>query len=220
MAIDLKQHTRDTRIILAFGERYDSMLSEFQKKVQTSNVNIPNRSMSGAGCSIILDKIISAACIDRGDSNRVMDVGVCICGSRPPLKDAIYTLRLLWSAGIRTGFVEAPGHKEAHELARDLGANHLILFGEAGTLRVRSTLPDKFQERNVTMTELVEHIQKLLKPEISAVEYVTQNTSSTGATLSTSINRNTLNNSPTVEVKFLTRVTGNIRRRQENIVSQ
>lgn len=94
-----------------------------------------------------------------------MDVVICVTGSRPPLKEITHILRSLWTAGIRTGVVEAAGSNEAQDMAKDLGAIHVILFGGDGSLRVRSWNGNGFREKQVNRQELTEYIQKMLRPD-------------------------------------------------------
>ncbi|XP_023293055.2 eIF-2-alpha kinase GCN2 [Lucilia cuprina] len=162
MIADLKPNRTSRPSVLAVGERYDSMLMEFQKQAQGFNPNLPNRGISGAGLSFSLDKLVAAIFSEDSQKCRTIDVGVCVSGSRPPLKDVTYIMRLLWSAGIRCSFLESitGSSDEPQDLAK-LGANHVILVAENGALRIRSWERERFQERHVTRTELVDFIQKM-----------------------------------------------------------
>lgn len=162
MIADLKPNRTSRPSVIAVGERYDSMLMEFQKQAQGFNPNLPNRGISGAGLSFSLDKLVAAMFPEDSQKCRTIDVGVCVSGSRPPLKDITYIMRLLWSAGIRSGFLEtiSSSGDEAQDLAK-LGAMHVILVAENGALRIRSWERERFQERHVTRTELVDFIQKM-----------------------------------------------------------
>lgn len=225
MLADIKPNRATRPSILAVGERYDTMLAEFQKQAQGYNVTIPNREISGAGLSFSLEKLVAAIGSEYDEECRAIDVGICVSGLRPPLKDVTYILRLLWSAGIRSGIVEANDPDEAQDLAKELGAVHAILLCEGGTLRVRSWDRERFQERQVTRTELVEYIQKLLRNDVTiAPEYTTQITTSNSSNSLSNVSirsNNFLSNLPSVEVTFMTheKMTANLRRRYENQVS-
>ncbi|XP_043655255.1 eIF-2-alpha kinase GCN2 [Drosophila teissieri] len=247
MTADLKPNRSGHPSVLAIGERYDSMLHEFQKQAQKFNPAMPARGvLSGAGLTFSLDKLVAAVGVEYAKDCRAIDVGICVCGTRPPLKDVTYIMRLLWSVGIRCGIVEAASElgDEAQDLAR-LGALHVILVAENGSLRVRSFERERFQERHLTRTELVEFIQKMLRTDGlngTAVDNFSQlSTTGSGDSrssgggkerergengLSTSASNATIKNSysqlPNLQVTFLThdKPTANYKRRLENQVAQ
>ncbi|ALC47839.1 Gcn2 [Drosophila busckii] len=242
MTADLKPNRSGHPSVLAVGERYDAMLHEFQKQAQSFNAALPTRGvLSGAGLSLSLDKLMAAVGIEFDKDYRAIDVGICVCGTRPPLKDVTYIMRLLWSLGIRCGMVETAsgGGDEAQDLAR-LGAQHVILVAENGALRVRSFERDRFQERHLTRAELVEFIKMLRSETVNAaavnvgVDYTSQmsNMSNAGGSggrgengLSYSASNSSIKNSyqlPQLHVTFLThdKPTANLRRRLENQVAQ
>lgn len=246
MTADLKPNRSGHPSVLAMGERYDAMLHEFQKQAQSFNAALPTRSvLSGAGLSFSLDKLVAAVGMEYAKDCRPIDIGICVCGTRPPLKDVTYIMRLLWSVGIRCGIVEtaSSGGDEAQDLAR-LGALHVILVAENGVLRVRSFDRDRFQERHLTRAELVEFIQKMQRSEAVSsgavgvcADYTSQmsNMSSGGGgsgggrgenVLSYSASNVSIKNNysqlPNVQVTFLThdKPTANYKRRLENQVAQ
>ncbi|KAL9892877.1 eukaryotic translation initiation factor 2 alpha kinase Gcn2 isoform 1-T1 [Glossina fuscipes fuscipes] len=165
---DLKPNRSSRPAVLAVGERYDGMLNEFQKQAQAFNTNVAaNRNISGAGLSFSLDKLVLAIGAEDSRKCRTIDVAVCVSGSRPPLKDVTYIMHLLWTVGIPCSFVESitGGSDEAQDFAK-LGVNHIILVAENGALRIRSWDRERFQERQVTRTELVDFIQKIRRNEM------------------------------------------------------
>ncbi|KAI8044028.1 hypothetical protein M5D96_000177 [Drosophila gunungcola] len=244
MTADLKPNRSGHPSILAVGERYDAMLHEFQRQAQSFNPALSTRGeLSGAGLSFSLDKLVASVGVEYAKDCRAIDVGICVCGTRPPLKDVTYIMRLLWSVGIRCGIVEASSElgDEAQDLAR-LGALHVILVAENGALKVRSFERERFQERHLTRAELVEFIQKLIRTEaingaavdnpnqLSNLSATDSNRSSGGRErengLSSSASNVSIKNSysqlPNLQVTFLThdKPTANYKRRLENQVAQ
>lgn len=221
---DLKPNRTAGQSVFAVGERYDTMLLEYQKQAQTCNVSIPHRPISGAGISFSLDKLVSAVGKSFEEECRSIDVVVCVSGSRPPLKDVAHILRTLWCAGIRSGVVEGSGPDEAQDHAKDLGASHFILFGESGLLRVRSWVHGRFYERSVGRSELVEYIHRMLRSDThqstdsSAIPLAS---TSSGNNLNHAVN-SYMNNMPNVDVYFVgpEKLSSNMRRRIENQVIQ
>lgn len=195
-------------------------MSSYRKRAQDSGVSIPNREISGVGFSVALDKIISALGKVDIENYRSMDVVICVTGSRPPLKEVTHILRSLWTAGIRTGVVEANGSNEAQDMAKDLGAVHVILFGEDGSLRVRSWNDNGFREKQLNRQELTEYIQKMLRSDqsVNGANEINQPI----ANVSMKSNLFTGPTIPEVEVTFSMqdKTTANMRRRYENQLKQ
>ncbi|XP_054730561.1 eIF-2-alpha kinase GCN2 [Anastrepha obliqua] len=238
--VDLKRNRSTHSALLAKGERYDTMLNEFQRQAQGFNQNAPGRVISGAGLSFSLDKLVAAMDVEYVKDCRAIDVGVCVYGTHPPFKYVTDIMRLLWTANIRCCVVESVNGSgdEAQDLAK-LGALHVILVAENGGLRVRSWERDRAQERHVTRSELVDFIHKL-RPELnnaSAIDSATQATASSpgsntgyggGGGLSTSASGSSIKSSynlsqwPNVQVVFVMheKLTSNLRRRYENQVTQ
>lgn len=239
---DLKPNRSTHFSVLAMGERYDTLLNEFQRQAQGFNPNIPGRVVSGAGISFWLDKLVAALDVDCIKDWRAIDVAVCVNGTRPPKKYVTDIMRLLWSENIRSYVVEsATGDAdEAYDLAK-LGALHIIHVEENGALRIRSWDRDRFQERHVTNAELVQFIRKLHTElgNANAIDYVSPlSNASPGVSggggnlgrgdfsLSTSASSSSIKSSynpaqwSNVMVEFLTRekLTTNMRRRYENQV--
>lgn len=244
MTADLKPNRSGQPSVLAMGERYDTMLHDFQKQAQSFNAALPTRGvLSGAGLSFSLDKLVAAVGKEYAKDCRAIDIGICVCGTRPPLKDVTFIMRLLWSVGIRCGIVETVGSggDEAQDLSR-LGALHVILVAENGALRVRSFYGHRFQERHLTRAELVEFIQKMQRSDAinggavgGGPDYASQlsSMSSSGGGSGrgdSAINlsafnvtsKNSYSQLPSVQVTFLThdKPTANYRRRLENQVAQ
>lgn len=194
-----------------------------RKRAQDSGVSIPNREISGVGFSVALDKVISALGKLDIENYRSMDVVICVTGSRPPLKEVTHILRSLWTAGIRTGVVEANGSNEAQDMAKDLGAVHVILFGEDGSLRVRSWNDNGFREKQLNRQELTEYIQKMLRSDQSGnsggANDVNPSIPNVSLTRSNLFTGRTI---PEVEVTFSMqdKPTANMRRRYENQLKQ
>jgi eukaryotic translation initiation factor 2-alpha kinase 4 len=190
---------------------------------------IVSREISGAGFSFALDKLVYAF---GGGSNEYqsIEVVVCVCGSRPPLKDVTQILRALWAIGIRTSVIEAINEEETLDLAKDSGASHIILLGEGGVLRVRTWALDRFQEKYVTRPELISYIQTKLRPSESNV--LESYHHHTVAALQTSASQNAMANlknipavasgTPALQLIFMTaeKLTFNKRKRCENQINQ
>jgi eukaryotic translation initiation factor 2-alpha kinase 4 len=219
-------------MVLLFWLTYVNFLSLFLRKTaQNSGLamnQIVSREMSGAGFSFALDKLVYAL---GGGSNgyQPIEVVICVCGSRPPLKDVTQILRALWAIGIRTSIIEAINEEETLDLAKDSGASHIILLGEGGVLRVRTWTLDRFQEKYVTRPELISYIQTKLRPPDTSVPESYHNYV---MALQTSTSQNAIANlknlpavgsgTPALQLIFMTaeKLTANKRKRCENQINQ
>lgn len=93
------------------------------------------------------------------------DVVVCISGARPNFRDVTHILRTLWSYNIQCAIVQANNMEDGQDMAKDLGATYYIISTDDGSLRVRSWLNDRFEERLLNRVEIIAYIQKALRPE-------------------------------------------------------
>uniref|UniRef100_W8B1Y4 non-specific serine/threonine protein kinase n=1 Tax=Ceratitis capitata TaxID=7213 RepID=W8B1Y4_CERCA len=243
---DIKPNRLARPSVLATGERYDTLLNDFQEQAQRLNKNVPVRGVRAAGLSIWLDKLVAA--IDPNDIKecRAVDVGICVHGTHAPHKQIADIMRLLWSSNIRCCVAESAFDtgEEAQDLVK-LGALHIILVAENGGMRILSWERDRFNERHVTRTELKEFVNKL-RSELGGAnvnEYANQlaiaspGGSSSGnsggnsgrgdgglcsSASSSSIKNGYSSRLPNVEVIFMLheKLTHNMKRRYENQVSQ
>lgn len=183
-----------------------------------------------AGFSFAIDKLVLclSQLTDLNHHRAVVDLVVYVTGARPPLKEVTQILKSLWSAGIKCCFVEAPTAKEDEDSwAKDLGANHIVLLGEDGCLRVKSWTHDRYAEKNVTRMEILEYLKRNLNADISAInENLHQNLS---LTRNNSISNITNKNAeaitpglPPLDVVFVTAEKFNLnkRKRFENQIVQ
>lgn len=217
--------------VLACGGRYDNEIEDQRKCATLAGFSLVSREMHCAGFSLSVDKLVlcltQAAAAESSNVHRaVVDLVIYVVGTRPPLKEITHILRSLWTAGIKCCFTEVPVLREDDDLyARDLGANHIIVLGEDGYLKVKSWLNGRYSERNVTKMEIVEYLKKNLNADVAApvVEQntmLTRNNSITG--FSSKIYEAPVAGLPKLDINFLTqeRLTLNKRKRLENQIEQ
>lgn len=136
-----------------------------RKQAQNRGVTIPNRNISGAGLSFALDKILGVLSASHTDCMHRIDVVVCVSGARPNFRDVTSILRTLWSSNIQCAIVQANNIEDGQDMAKDLGATYYVISTDDGTLRVRSWINDRFEERLLNRVEIIAYIQKALRPE-------------------------------------------------------
>ncbi len=141
--------------MIAYGGRFDYQLEDCQKACHKL------RELYCAGFTISMDKLI--ACLNPSNEHHsVVDLVVFITGSRPPVKDISQTLKSLWSANIKCCFIES---QDDDDLAKSYGANHILILGEGGCIRVKSWHSYRYQEASVSRNEAIEYIKKNLSPD-------------------------------------------------------
>lgn len=125
-------------------------------------VPIPNKSISGAGLTFSLDKILNA-CLDT--DSETIDVVVCVCGQPAFHPDISHILRSLWSMGIRCAVFHTNTTEDGQEIAKDLCATYCVLYTEDGILRICSWINGKFEERLLNRDEIIAYIKRGVQPE-------------------------------------------------------
>lgn len=200
-----------------------------RKQAQHRGVAIPNRSISGAGFSFALDKILSALNIISADNGPTTDVVVCVVGAKPVLKEVTSILRALWSASIQCAVVECNTAEDGQDMAKDMGAVYYVIYCDDGTLHLRSWINDRFEERLFNREELITYIKRALRPDADP----SQNNSATSSysnndSASSSFgrsNRSTVVSGPIQQNVIVTfncfeKLTSSSRRRYENLMQQ
>lgn len=141
-----------------------------RKTATKAGVSILNREIYCAGFSLAIDKLVLglSQLNDLNQNRSVVDLVVYVTG-RPPLKDVTQILKSLWAAGIKCCFVEAPNQKDDEDmLAKDLGANHIIILDD-GVLRVKTWQNDRYDERKVTRSEVIEYLMKNVHADVNTL---------------------------------------------------
>nr|CAD7463560.1 unnamed protein product [Timema tahoe] len=161
--------------VVAAGGRYDAMLASFRQNLELTGVSGKGLSQAAAGVSISLDRLVSALQeLEEGEEEGddtpfgALDVVVCSLGRSPMVREKCTLIRELWAAGIRATILDAiQSLEEVQDYCREQLVPHMVLFKdtETTTVRVRSWKRerDRFQEKKVNISELVEFIQRLVK---------------------------------------------------------
>jgi hypothetical protein len=143
-----------------------------RKTAQRAGMSIVNREMYSAGFSLVIDKLVNCLnqMADLNDHRSVVDLMVFVSGARPPLKEVAQILKSLWAAGIKSCFIESLNSKDDEDSrAKELGANHILVFSEDGCLRVKTWHGDRYFEKNVTRMEIIEYMKRNLNADVTAI---------------------------------------------------
>lgn len=191
------------------------------------------KSTSGAGLSLALDKILTVLTACHVQDPPTVDVIVCVTGCRPNMREVTQILRGFWMCGIQCAFVESSSPEEGQDMAKELGAIYYVVYGDDGSLRLRSWINDRFEERMLNRDELIVHVKRMLGPESNAEPCSQMLTNSTSFGDSSSVSASRMNNSnkstilaeqslPNLDISFITieKMTTSARRRYENVLTQ
>lgn len=206
---------------LATGARYDHEIERYKKWSQKHSTNVVNRESYCAGLTLHVDRLVGSLSMfnDTNSYRSVVDLVVYVTGSRPPLKDVCHILKTLWNAGIKCYYIESQADDD---IARDLGANHIIVLGENGCLRIKSWQNDRYDERSVSRSEAIEYFKKNLATDLNSMNVepygVVRNNS-----LSNFVNEtNSSSGLPSYQIVFITneKLNANKKKRVENQIEQ
>ena len=162
-----RRRRRGVQEVLAAGGRYDKMLASFRQGVEPTTPNKQDGKHYGAGISISLDKVISAFNYETSDQSPDgkfgIDVAVCCIDGVSKCEEEIAgVLRDLWALGLRVTSLELSTNKDVYEYCHENLIPHIIILksSEKESLRVFSWERDRFQERNINCSELMEYMQR------------------------------------------------------------
>lgn len=206
---------------LATGGRYDHEIEKYKKWSQKHSSNFVNRESYCAGLTFHIDRLVGSLNIlsDTNSYRAVVDLVVYVTGSRPPLKDVCHTLKSLWSAGIKCYYIESQADDD---IARDLGANHIIILGENGCLRIKSWQNDRYDERSVSRSEAIEYLKKNLVMEMDSKCVEPYNVARTNSLTNFTNENNSSGGLPSYQIVFITneKLNSNKKKRLENQIEQ
>jgi eukaryotic translation initiation factor 2-alpha kinase 4 len=214
---------------VAGGERYDNALEDHRKSAVQSGLTVVNREMYCAGFSLSFEKLmtlIMKQCESPAVYRAVVDLVVYVVGFRPPMKEITHLLRSLWTNGIQCCYLEVPSMKDDEDYyARELGANHILVLGEDGYLKVKSWQVDRYSERNVTRLEILEYLKKNLNADVAQITENYQNIAlqrNNSVTSMSNKNYEAPVGMPTLDIIFvmMEKLNSNKRKRLENQIEQ
>lgn len=106
-------------------------------------------------------------------------------------------------------------------MAKDLGATYYVVYTEDGTLRVRSWINDRFEERLLKRDEIIAYIQKLLRPEPEPTLSQQTTSLSDANKYNRSLGSVSEFNPPAIDIIFSTpeKMTSSSRKRHENFLT-
>jgi translation initiation factor 2-alpha kinase 4 len=203
----------------AQGGRYDSKIEDLKQKGGT----IVNREMYCAGFTLAIDKLVlTLNQLSKTITYRsTVDLVVYVTGTRPPLKEICNLMKSLWNANLKCCYIESPNNQVDEDVARDLGANHILVLGEDGCLRIKSWQIDRYDERSVSKAEALDYLKKNLSMDINTMT-IEQNFMTRNNSLTNIPNENVNAGLPFFEIDFVTveKITANKKKRLINQIEQ
>lgn len=214
---------RGKLVIYAYGGRYDHQLEDSQKLSQRAGTAFVNREMYCAGFSLAIDRLVQSLSqsSDTKSYRSVADLVIFVVGSRPPIAEVCQVLKSLWALGIKTSFIESQDEISQDEIARDLGANHILILGEDGCLRIKSWQNERYDERSVSRVEAIEYLKRNLILDLSGTS-LEQSLIIRNSSVANITNESSSSSLPSYEVIFILneKLNSNKKRRLENQIEQ
>lgn len=198
--------------LIAYGGRYDYQLEDYQKTCHKL------RELYCAGFTIAMDKLI--ACLNPSNEHHsVVDLVVFITGTRPPVKDICQIMNSIWTANIKSCFIES---QDDDEIAKNLGANHIFVLCEDGCIRIKSWQNDRYQERSVSRAEAIDYLKKNLSADFHIGSLQEPNNLMRNNSISNITNDITTIGLPSYEIVFIAneKLNSSKRKRLENQIEQ
>uniref|UniRef100_A0A1B6C0L6 non-specific serine/threonine protein kinase n=1 Tax=Clastoptera arizonana TaxID=38151 RepID=A0A1B6C0L6_9HEMI len=154
------KHGRVERTIIATGGRYDILVSTFRLALEGTREG----SQCAIGFNLSLDKLVAALQVEEHKLSS-LDVLICSIGQNRMTREKLTILRDLWAARIRCFLIDSfENLEEIQNLCLEVNIPHIIMLKdkEPPYVRVRSWKKDRFHERKVLLSELVDYLQRLL----------------------------------------------------------
>ncbi|CAH0391950.1 unnamed protein product [Bemisia tabaci] len=146
---------QSVRDILASGGRYDSLIASFRQLVRCST----DISLSAAGISLSLDRFVTAL-LPELKTLAITDVLICSVGQNSMAQEKLSVAKDLWSAGVRCCSISesVSSLEEVQAKCSEMNVRHIVMLKESepGSVRIRTRIKDRFQEKKVSISELVE----------------------------------------------------------------
>ncbi|KAG5678544.1 hypothetical protein PVAND_008211 [Polypedilum vanderplanki] len=210
------------QIVFAHGGRYDSIIEDYKKLMQ-KGASLISREIYCAGFTFAIEKLVTSL---NQLSNAItyrstVDLLFYVTGTRPPLKEICHLLKSFWNAGHKCCYIESPNNQVDEDVARDLGANHILVLGEDGCLRIKTWQIDRYDENTVSKAEALNYLKKNLSMDINTLS-IEQNFSTRNNSLTNIPIENINAGLPFFEINFITneKITSNKKKRLVNQIEQ
>jgi len=150
-----------TMDIIAAGGRYDQLIKTFAESVRLGETEVgdPENSQKATGISISVDKLV--ATIVKTDGFKPSSSNVILAGDKV---EASRLGRELWSQGIKTMVDDTSRSDELQELAKDNGAELVVMVSsEGGALVSQSDREGRWADKKFGNGEVLAHIINVFK---------------------------------------------------------
>lgn len=152
--------------VIAAGGRYDNMLKSFRQVLERTGLASNEVQQYGAGISISLDKlvgIVAETTEEFSEGKYGIDVAVCCVDGLPKReREMADVLRELWTLGLRITTLDLSTTEEVLEYCRENSITYVVMLkcGEKGNLRVQTWERDRYQERKINSSEILDYLQR------------------------------------------------------------
>eukprot|EP00092_Neocalanus_flemingeri_P000288 GFUD01000308.1.p1 GENE.GFUD01000308.1~~GFUD01000308.1.p1 ORF type:complete len:1589 (+),score=464.17 GFUD01000308.1:43-4809(+) len=150
-----------TMDIIAAGGRYDQLIKTFAESVRLceSDVADPENSQKATGISISVDKLV--ATVAKSEGFKPCSSNVILAGDK---MEASRLGRELWGQGVKTMIEDTNRSDELIELAKDHGAEVVVLVAaDGGALVSQSDRDGRWADKKFGSGEVVPHVVNVFK---------------------------------------------------------
>lgn len=144
--------------VLISGGRYDKLLRDFNAIILPEEVKIERYV---AGFILSIDKLVTSF----NDSEKPSSAEVLLCSMGPirMTPDRLHLIRDLWKSGLKTVYLNSvKTMEEIQTYCQDMGILFVVILKESepGFARVRSLTTDRFSDKKIPYSELMEYIRR------------------------------------------------------------
>ena len=153
---------RATLDILAAGGRYDGLVRTFSDSLRITDPQLePELAPLAAGMSVSVDKLVTG--LLKTEGFKVSSSQVVVAGD---LVEAAKICRELWSHNLRTQLERTARTDEAVEVARDSGAELVVMMSSDGSALIAHLDKEgRSQERKFGAGEVVTHLTNFFRKQ-------------------------------------------------------
>ena len=147
--------------IIAAGGRYDGLLKTFADNFRIADTDLDTETPRAVGMSVSVDKLIAIA--SKADDIKTSLCSVVIGGDP---SEASKLARQLWAAGVNTLVTDTIRGDEAVELAKESGAEHVVMMSaatESVALVSQMEKDGRMVERKLTSAEVVSYLTSCVR---------------------------------------------------------
>ncbi|XP_073990600.1 eIF-2-alpha kinase GCN2-like isoform X2 [Rhodnius prolixus] len=145
--------------VLISGGRYDRLLRDLNAIILPEEVKLDQYV---AGFILSIDKLVTS--FNDSEKPNSADILLCSMGSIRMTPDRLHLIRDLWKSGLKTVYFNSvETMEEIQTYCQEMGILFVVILKETepGFARVRSLAADRFSDKKIPYSELMEYIRRM-----------------------------------------------------------